>query len=395
MSVYGHILSVDDESETQEHISAYLEDSGFIVYKANHMSDVLSLINTEHPDLVIIDLQSSPHGQGIELIELIKKDYTDLPFIVTSTTKMVDEVIEALRLGALDYIPKPILNMAVLEHAVCRALERCRLRMELERKNNQLRESLNQLKEDQDAGKNVQQKLLPLPLMKINNYTISYSVIPSLYLSGDFVDYFEITKEKLGFYVADVSGHGASSAFVTVLLKSLVAGFLNEYQKGGDDKILRPDAVLKQLSQDILNAKLGKYLTMIYCVLDLKENTLVYSVGGHYPNPLMWDGEKAFFLTGNGFAVGIYKDAQFESITYPLPKNFSLAFFSDGVFEILKGNNLTEKEQSLQRLFASSPENIKDILVAIGVDEKGGPDDITLLLMKGKAKCSHQTVYNS
>jgi serine phosphatase RsbU (regulator of sigma subunit) len=314
-----------------------------------------------------------------------------------SGADVMSDVIEALRLGAWDYIVKPITNMAVLEHAVCKALERGRLvkenqiyRAQLEEKNMHLTKSLAQLKEDQDAGRSAQQKLLPKSNFQFGSYTISYKWLASLYLSGDFVDYFAIDQEKLGFYIADVSGHGASSAFVTVILKSLVSRLLADYQMQRDDNILHPEKVLKIINDDILNSQLGKYITMVYCVLDAKENILHYSVGGHYPSPVLWDGKKANFLPGGGFAVGILKEAKYESYQYSLPSEFTLAMFSDGVFEIMKGKNFQENENRLLNLIHNNNEKIENILMQAGITtelintEGGLPDDLTLLLIQRK-----------
>lgn len=395
MDSYGRILSVDDDSAIRKRISTYLEDNGFIVFEAGNGKEALQQFTSSKPDLVLCDL-IMPEMSGLELLEILKKESPETPVIVISATEVMGDVIEALRLGAWDFIVKPITNMAVLEHAVCRALERGRLvienrnyRAQLEEKNIQLTQSLGQLKEDQNAGKSVQQKLLPKPIFELNEYIFSHIVIPSLYLSGDFVDYFTITENKIGFYIADVSGHGASSAFVTVLLKSLVEKMLSNYRTRQDEQILHPERVLKQVSDDILQAKLGKYLTMIYGVLDLKENQLIYSVGGHYPNPVIWNGQTAEFLKGTGFAVGIFKDAQFESHIFPLPEQFSIAMFSDGIFEILQGKTLQEKENILLKVINKSQLSISDVLSSLGIDhESGCPDDITLLLMNRKEACN-------
>lgn len=396
MSSYGRILSVDDDSKLRERIASYLEDSGFVVYEANNGKEALEIFHLKKPDLVLCDLQMPIMG-GLELIEILIKESPETPVIVISGTDVMSNIIDALRLGAWDFIPKPITNLTVLEHAVCKALERGRLvvenknyRTELEEKNIQLTQSLGQLKEDQYAGKSVQQKLLPKTNFQFKDYNFSHKVIPSLYLSGDFVDYFQITQDKIGFYIADVSGHGASSAFITVLLKSLMEQFLSQYQLHQDDLIVHPEKVLKHLSDDILNAKLGKYLTMIYCVLDLKKNVLLYSVGGHYPNPVIWDTQKTIFLKGQGFAVGIFKDAKFELYSYSLPPQFTLAMFSDGIFEIMEGKDLQEKENKLLEMVNKSQMKVEDILVPLGVKyEGGGPDDITLLLMNRNETCKH------
>ncbi len=394
-NTYGRILSVDDDLKLREKIATYLEDSGFVVYEANNGEEALETCRLKKPDLVLCDLEM-PVMDGLELLEILRKEFPELPVIIVSGTDRIKSVIDALRIGACDFIAKPITNLTVLEHAVCKALERGRLvvenrnyRLELEEKNIQLTQSLGQLEEDQNAGKSVQQKLLPQPQFDFKNYTFSHKVIPSLYLSGDFVDYFQISQNKVGFYIADVSGHGASSAFVTVLVKSIVERILHIYQLGQDETILQPDRVLKKISDEILNAKLGKYLTMIYCILDLDENSIVYSVGGHYPNPIIWDGKTATYLQGSGFAVGIFKDAKFQTSTLKLPNEFVLAMFSDGIFEIMNGD-MKQKEEKLLSLVNHAKLEINDIFSPLGIkSEEGQPDDITLFLMNRTAVCNH------
>ena len=64
-----------------------------------------------------------------------------------------------------------------------------------------------------EAGRKLQSQLLPEDQLTIGNYVFSRRLFPSTYLSGDFVDYFPINDRHCAFYVADVSGHGAASAF--------------------------------------------------------------------------------------------------------------------------------------------------------------------------------------
>lgn len=387
-ATYGCILNVDSEPFFRKEVVDYLEDSGFTAFGASNGEEALSIFREKAPDLVLSALPM-PVENGLELLDAIRKESPETPVIVMSGKDAMMDVIEALRFGASDYIAKPIQNMAVLEHAVCKALERGRLvtenkkyRQELEEKNMQLTHSFAQLKEDQDAGKSVQQQLLPKTHKPFGNYIFSHKVLPSLYLSGDFVDYFAINAEKVGFYIADVSGHGASSAFVTILLKSIVEQILANYQTGLHDTILHPEKVLKYVSDGIFDAHLGKYLTMVYGVLDLKSDTLSYSVGGHYPGPLLWDGGQTIFLQGEGMAVGIIKNAKFSVQTIPFPAASTLALFSDGIFEIMKEKSLEAKEKILCDLLSSSDVKIEDILHTLGLDTQSEfPDDITLLLV--------------
>lgn len=382
-----HILVVDDSKSILDLIEYYLLDLDFKVTTAQNGQEALEFFDTVKPDLVLTDLEMPIMG-GLKLLEALKKRSPNTPVIVISGKGDLSDAIDALRLGAWDYIVKPF-TLTLLEHVVCRALEQLRLvientnqRLALEENNLKLAQNLEQIRNDQKAGRNVQQLLLPKSTMEFQGFTLSYKVIPSLYLSGDFADYFNISKDKFGFYIADVSGHGASSAFVTVLLKAYVAQMLDNYNIGYSEAILHPEQVLKHISDDILNAKLGKYLTMIFCVVDFKENTLTYSIGGHYPMPLIWDGKKTTFLTGEGYAVGIHKNAVYHNYKIDLPPQFVMALFSDGIFEIMNGKNLKENEEKLLSLIDSPQLQVEELLMRLGLKNCATiPDDISLLLM--------------
>jgi serine/threonine protein phosphatase PrpC len=68
----------------------------------------------------------------------------------------------------------------------------------------------------------------------------------------------------------------------------------------------------------------------------------------------------------------------------------TLAMFSDGIFEIMEGENLQEKETRLLNMVNKPQMSIEDILISLGVKmEGGGPDDITLLLMNRNVSCKH------
>jgi PAS domain S-box-containing protein len=126
------ILAVDDEPVIRENIASYLEDSGFEVLQASNGRQGLDMVHRHRPEVILLDLRM-PEMDGLECLERIRRDATEIPVIVVSGTGVLQDAIEALRSGAQDFITKPILDMAVLEHAVRRAMERTRLLRENER----------------------------------------------------------------------------------------------------------------------------------------------------------------------------------------------------------------------------------------------------------------------
>ncbi|MDB6095816.1 MAG: putative response regulator [Francisellaceae bacterium] len=382
------ILIIDKDEAFCKLLRDYLEDSGFTVIQSSNGEDGLKLFTNENPDAILCDLDL-PKMSGLEVLEYFTHYFPELPALIVSEPKSMDQIIQALRLGAWDYVAKPLKDLAVLEHSICKCLERVRLvnenkqyRIEIEAANIALKKSLATLEADQEAGRSVQLKLLPPQGLSFGNYCFTHKVLPSLYLSGDFIDYFKINDKQLGFYIADVSGHGASSAFVTVLLKSLMNKFLSHYQANTDTLILDPEKVLSVLSSEIHGSQLGKYLTMIYGIIDQTDNTLTYSIGGHYPNPILLENGQARFLEGKGFPVGIMKKAHYQNITIPYPPNSQISLFSDGIMEIVPAPDMITKETWLLECVQKTKADIEKIVKSLQLsDDKELPDDITLLIL--------------
>jgi len=117
------VLTVDDDEFVREILAAYLEDSGYEVLQAENGRLGLETFRREKPDLVMLDLRM-PEMDGLEVLGYITKESPDTPVILVSGMGTIGDAIKALKLGAWDYIAKPIHDMGVLEHAVNKALER-------------------------------------------------------------------------------------------------------------------------------------------------------------------------------------------------------------------------------------------------------------------------------
>lgn len=386
--VSATLLIIDDDEVVRESLAAYLEDSNFKVLQALNGLQGLQIFESEQPDLVICDLRM-PQIDGLELIRRIRQTASETPIIVLSGAGVMSDAVEALRLGAADYLIKPLEDLAVLEHSVRRALDRAYLRVEnqryrdkLEAANRELQASLNLLQEDQNAGRQVQMNMLPVTPWSIEGLEFSHRIIPSLYLSGDFVDYFRVDERRVAFYLADVSGHGASSAFVTVLLKFMTTRLLYESRRNGTLPEFKPSEVLAHINRGLINTKLGKHVTMLGGVIDLEKNSLTYSIGGHLPLPVLFVEGQASYLEGRGLPVGLFDDATYDDRVMELPPSFSLSLFSDGILDVLPGATLKEKEALLPEQVAAAGGTLDGLRQVFGLANLAEmPDDIALLVL--------------
>jgi len=121
------ILLVDDEVAILKSFACFFEDSGYRVLMARNGHEGLDAFRRHRPDLVFTDLRM-PGMDGLELISTLKELSPATPIIVISGIGVVAEAIKALKLGAYDYITKPIFNLAELGIVAGRALETVDLR---------------------------------------------------------------------------------------------------------------------------------------------------------------------------------------------------------------------------------------------------------------------------
>jgi len=109
----------------------YLEDSGYRILCAENGKQGLELFQKEQVDLVFTDLLM-PVMDGLQVIAALARLAPDVPVIVISGAGSVQDALEALRLGASDYLVKPVQKLADLEHQIKRALETTGLRREVQ-----------------------------------------------------------------------------------------------------------------------------------------------------------------------------------------------------------------------------------------------------------------------
>jgi UDP-3-O-acyl N-acetylglucosamine deacetylase len=116
------ILIVDDEAQIRTTLRGVLSDEGYRVLDAEDALKALDLINSQHPQLVILDIWM-PHMDGIELLEQLKTRAPELPIIVVSGHGTIETAVRATRLGASDFLEKPF-SLDTLLRSVRRAMRK-------------------------------------------------------------------------------------------------------------------------------------------------------------------------------------------------------------------------------------------------------------------------------
>jgi len=120
------VLVIDDDNYIRSSLRNYLEDNDYAVFEASAGAAGLKLLEKESIDVVLVDLRMTGMD-GLEVLAIVKEKYPKLPIIVLSGAGVISDVIKALRLGAWNYLLKPIEDLSVLKHALDNALERALL----------------------------------------------------------------------------------------------------------------------------------------------------------------------------------------------------------------------------------------------------------------------------
>ena len=193
----------------------------------------------------------------------------------------------------------------------------------------------------------IQQALLPKSSPYIPGFSVSGLSVPARAVGGDWYDFIPFPDGRWGLVLADVSGKGTAAA----LLMSATRGAMRSLAEA----CCSPGEVLSKLNELLVNDfPAGKFVTMVYAVLDPAKRSVVFANAGHL-HPLFIDCQGEHFVeTERGLPLGLgcgdYSETQIS-----LSPGSKLVFYSDGITE---AENAQQEEYGLCRLaeHAAKPE---------------------------------------
>ena len=360
------LLVLDPEEAAAATIRSTLEGLGFDVLNAARSDAVAELC----------------HGGAVQILF-----FTDLSFLsqvalipvgvgvvyIADEALTVATVLECMRHGAHDCWESNIAPDAARQRVEALLAQMQQLTA---RANSELMQMRDELERDQRAGQYIQLGMLPPNPMGIGHFHLQHRVEPSLILSGDFVDYFQITDRHFACYVADVAGHGASSAFVTVLLKNFSRRLRREYRHS---MLSNAGEILAWINRELIDQQIDKHVAMFVAVVDTRENVLHFSNAAHFPPALLVHDGDVQSLEEKGKPLGIFADATFTSRQVSFQPGARLVVFSDGILDLIEAESLAEKEVYLRDTVVQN-DDMESLWRAFDAS-KLGPDDVSCLLV--------------
>lgn len=329
----------------------------------------------------------APKGGQARCEELIRL-HAPNPVLVLLDNPDSSEIFRMLRIGVSDVFD--VESVASDRQAFLAAIERLFSWSHILEQNRfyreELEQSLSELRADQQAAYHIQRNMMPAESIDICGIKAQHLIAPSLYLSGDFVDVVPIDEDRVVFYLADVSGHGASSALVTVLLKNMTQGLVRDYRGASSDLLPSLSEVLQRINAELLETGVGKHLSMFLGAVDRSTGLLHYAVGGHHPMPLLSDSQGTRYLQGRGMPIGLFEQPIYDERVIELEWPFQITLFSDGILEVLPQKDMLSREEFVRavvdNLRGAPPEKVKKSLMANFEGE--APDDIAIMTVVGQ-----------
>ncbi len=327
------------------------------------------------PHLVLLDLHL-PDISGIATLEAILPVASGIPIVVFSGLADRSMAILAVRSGAEDFVLKDeVTSPEHLTRPMCLALERSRRRA--------AEHSLVAVENQMELAHRIQQMLLPDPTKSFEYLQWCGRCVPAERAGGDFYDLMDLPDGRLGFVIADVSGHGLVPAMIMMETRAI----LRAMAMMCDD----PGTILTNANKILCrDVQLRYFVTLFLGFISADRKDINFASAGH-PGYLFGAGEPSVTLASNSPPLGIVDSLIYESqwCKGALQKR-TLLLFTDGLLNCVSEN---AEEQSFEFVVALARENAKSSIETIinslfnGIEKSVAAerDDCTALLIRCSA----------
>lgn len=378
------ILLVDDNEVNLFVIEKILKSAGYdncvSLTTAHALFDYLQL-DAQNPtnnsvDLILLDIMM-PEIDGIEACKRIKENerLKDIQIIFVTALEDKTKLAEALDIGGIDYITKPINKIELLA--------RIRVALRLKAELDWHTEHEKKIQYELDLATHVQRSLLSPPLNE-DNIQIEVSYMPSFNLAGDMYYWQKIGEGRYAIILLDMMGHGISASLVCMFISSVLREAIKQ--------LIEPEKVITELNrymallQDEKEA-IPYYFTAIYLVMDTNTKTIEYVNAGHPHGYALVDEETLVPLDRGSCAVGFFDEIKVQTNTIHYEKDIQIILYTDGVLEAM-GPCEIESDKHLRTLTSRKWDHTQSLFDNLLTKEQqlDQPDDMCVLMIQAQGE---------
>lgn len=378
------VLLCEENRVLRSIASRRLHQEGYEVAVAENGRVGLEIHRSFQPE-VIISSWAVPEVDGLALCKAIKSHpgSTGCYFILLTPRERRAEAIQKLYDGVDEYLIKPYDEEELL--ARLRAAERIvRLRKEIVRANDRLRDALERIHSELEAVAEIQKSLLPEVCPKLKGLEALAYYMPSEECGGDYYDLLQTSPTLHTVIVADVSGHGTPAMVAMVLTRALIHGWIRDFKS--------PAQALEHLNKLLYeHLPTEQYLTLFHGIFDQETGEFTYASAGHCPPLLRRVSGDVEPLPGcEGFPLKLVgQDVTYSDKQISVSPGDKMLIYTDGLIEACNAGNIQfgqERLAEILRRYGGAPNEVlqSEIIHALQSFTNNGPlkDDMTFVILE-------------
>lgn len=233
-------------------------------------------------------------------------------------------------------------------------------RRELENAMQKLEEVNSRFTRELEMASLLQHSLVPKSVLPNKYLRTAFYFRPMQMVGGDFYDAVDLGNQRQGVFIADVSGHGISSALIAAMLKISFHNYARLEHS--------PAQVLDKLNREYCRViQTGDYLTAFYMILDPRNGVITYCGAGHPDALLRKKNNQVIPLSSEGFFIGMFENAEYQDATATLEMGDLVLAFTDGIIEAFSDRTNTQygKERLRNVLSQNRRYTVENLLDAV------------------------------
>lgn len=327
------ILVVDDQADVREALRLLLKAEGFAIDTVALPNEALAAAADGAYGLIAVDMNftwdTTSGDEGLRLVESLHQLQPGVPIIAMTGWSTVELAVQAMQLGACDFIPKPWDNRrlvsAVRKH--WKAQHRAKFAPHAP-----------ELEAELEIARKVQKKLLPEPRFSASGLECECATLAAREIGGDFYDFFEIEPGVSAFLLADVSGKGIGAALLAANLQASIRG-QREWARFPEQLLARVNSLFFESTRP------EHFATLFYGVWEASSRTIRYVSCGHPPAVLVRNNGAFELLESSATMLGAFRRLKLEERQIAMHPGDRLVLFSDGFSEAQAGASADEDDE--------------------------------------------------
>ena len=173
-------------------------------------------------------------------------------------------------------------------------------------------------------AREIQRSILPGCAPELKSLRINAAYRPMTAVAGDFYEFIPVDQDRVGFLVADVSGHGVPAALIAAMIKVAMQSVMSCAHD--------PPEVLRRLNRILSGQLRSQFVSAAYLWLDTEIRKALYSAAGH-PPLLRWRDGVLERIESNGLLFGVAQDSDYPVCDLPLNSGDRFLLYTDGITE--------------------------------------------------------------